>query len=302
MSRKRISERLRAGCRQPMQMRRERDQSRDRGNPRGRRAEIGASLRMTNRSEQKADNEKRRIVFTQHRERGGCAGGNGPAYLASFKRPQEAIGSDWPCRQQNRVGIEPLSVKLVGRQQHQKQQHDNSLVTSCEASRDQIDGPQRDRRIGQRHQLKRPIVERKDRSPSARDPSHQRGMFGIAPFDAASERPCFQDIGVQIAAEIGGGEISQPNRDKSDQQKRNSPTRFDTIQPDQKRPPPTRGGNFRARSHLRERKVHGTQLIAVRKQSSILPSLGERRRRPIGHCYAARLCLLKKINGPILEN
>ena len=73
---------------------------------------------MTNRSENEATDKKHRIVFAQHRERGCCAGGNGPSDLASFKRPQEAIGGDWLRRQENRVGIEALGVKLVGRQQH----------------------------------------------------------------------------------------------------------------------------------------------------------------------------------------
>src|SRR5260370_21559835 len=103
---------------------------------------------MTNRGENEAADKKHRVVFAENRERGWCAGGNGPYDLASLKGTQEAIGSDWPSRQKNRVGIEPLSVKLVGRQQHQKQQHDYSLISPYEAARNQIDSPQSDCRIG----------------------------------------------------------------------------------------------------------------------------------------------------------
>src|SRR6266404_1073925 len=160
-----------------MQMRAEYGKPYDGGNPRGQRAEISATLWMTNGSENETADKKHRVVLTQHRERGCCASGNGPYDLTSLKGAQEAIGSDWPSRQKNRVSIEPLSVKLVGRQQHQKQQHDYSLISPYEAARNQIDSPQSDCRIVQRHQLKRPIGERKYRGPRSRDPSHERGMF-----------------------------------------------------------------------------------------------------------------------------
>src|SRR6266850_737383 len=45
-------------------------------------------------------------------------------------------------------------------------------------------------------------------------------MFGVAPFKPASERPCFQDVRMQIAADIGDDEKRQPDRDESDQQQR----------------------------------------------------------------------------------
>src|SRR5260370_41976793 len=114
---------------------------------------------MTNRSENEATDKKHRVVFAQHRKRGCCAGGNGPYDLASLKGTQEAIGSDWPGRQENRIGIEPLSVKLVGRQQHQKQQHDYSLIPAYESAGKKSNCPQSDFLIDQRHQLKPPICE-----------------------------------------------------------------------------------------------------------------------------------------------
>jgi hypothetical protein len=146
-----------------------------------------------------------------------AAPADGPSDLTVFKRAQEAIGGERPGRQQNRIGIEALGVKLIDRQQHQEQQHDHSLVALDEAARNQIDGPQRECRIDQRHQLKRPVGERKHRCPCARHPSHQRRMFGVAPFKAATERPCFQDVRMQIAADIGDDEKRQPDRDESDQ-------------------------------------------------------------------------------------
>ena len=57
---------------------------------------------------------------------------NGPNNLTRFKRPKEAVCGDWPDSQENGVGIESLGVKLVSRQQHQKQQHDNFFVSSHE--------------------------------------------------------------------------------------------------------------------------------------------------------------------------
>ena len=50
-------------------------------------------------------------------------------------------------------------MELINRRQHQKQQHDHSFVALDEVARNQIDGPQRNHRIDQRHQLHRPIGE-----------------------------------------------------------------------------------------------------------------------------------------------
>src|SRR5260370_39752441 len=94
--------------------------------PGGQRTEISAALWMTNRSENEAADKKHRVVFAQHRERGCCAGGNGPYDLARLKGTQEAIGSEWPGRQQHRAGIEPMDVKLVGRQRHHNPHDDYS--------------------------------------------------------------------------------------------------------------------------------------------------------------------------------
>src|ERR1700737_3834881 len=102
----------------------------------------------------------------------------------------------------------------------------------------------------QRHQLKRPVGEWKHRRPCARDPSHQRRMFEVTPFKPASKRPGFQNIRVQVAAEVGDDQKAHPNRYKSGQQKRNSPSRFNAVQPTQKRPTPTRRGIIRAGSHI----------------------------------------------------
>src|SRR5258707_901220 len=138
----------------------------------------------------------------------------------------------------------------------EQKQPDYSFVPPHEAARDQIDNPQCDCRIGQRHQLKRPVGEWKHRCPCARNPSHQRRMFGVTPFKPAPERPRFQDIRVQIAAEVGDDQKAHPNRYKSGQQKRNSPSRFNAVQPTQKRLSPTRRGNIRTGSHIRERMIN----------------------------------------------
>src|SRR6266436_1991285 len=82
-------------------------------------------------------------------------------------------------------------------------------------------------------------------------------MFGTAPSKRTSDRPCLQNIGVQITVEVSDGQKGQPNCGKSDKQKRNSPTRFNAIQPTQKRPSPTCWGNIRARSHRRKCKIDG---------------------------------------------
>src|SRR5713226_2957601 len=82
-------------------------------------------------------------------------------------------------------------------------------------------------------------------------------MFGTAPCKRTSDRPCLQNIGVQITVEVSDGQKGQPNCYKSDQQKRNSPTRFNAIQPTQKRPSPTRRRNIRARSHPCECEING---------------------------------------------
>ena len=108
---------------------------------------------MADRREQKARDQKCRIVFAEHRKRSRRAGGDRPSDVTLLKGPQEAIGGDRPGRQQNGVGIKTLRMKLVGRHQHEKQQHDHSLVAAHEAPRNQINHPQRDRRIGQCQQL-----------------------------------------------------------------------------------------------------------------------------------------------------
>jgi hypothetical protein len=210
---------------------------------------------MTNGSENEAAYEKHRVVFAQHRKCGGCARGNRPHDLAAFKRPQEAIRGDGPGRQKNSVGIEALGVKLVGRQQHHKQQHDNPLIAPYEAPGSQIHRPQCNCRIGQRHQLERPIGEWKGRRPDSRNPSHQWGMFGVTPLECASKRPRLQGIRVQITAEIGDDQKRHPDCHKSYQQKGHGPSRLDAVQPTQKRPAPTCRRNIRTRSHRRKRKI-----------------------------------------------
>src|SRR6267378_2883692 len=73
-------------------------------------------------------------------------------------------------------------------------------------------------------------------------------MFGVAPFKPASERPCFQDVRMQIAADIGDDEKRQPDRDESDQQQRDGPARFNAIHPNQKRFSPPRRRNIGTRA------------------------------------------------------
>ena len=211
---------------------------------------------MADRGQSKAYDEKDRIILAQHRECRREAGGHRPSDIALFKGPQKAIGGERPGREQDRVGVESLGVKLVDRRQHQQQQHQQSLVTAREATRDQINGPQRDGRVGQSHQMKRPVGEWKDRRPRPRDPSHQRGVLRIAPFEAAPHRPGFQHVGVQIAPDIGDAEIDQPDGDKSDQQTRDDPSRFGFSigQPAEKTPSPARRASF----HIRGRSL-GTQ-------------------------------------------
>ncbi len=83
-------------------------------------------------------------------------------------------------------------MKLIDRHQHEQQQHDEALVAAHEPARDQIDEPQTDSRIGQRHQVQRPVGEREDGRPGPRNPSHQRRMLGVAPIpccDQASMLP-----------------------------------------------------------------------------------------------------------------
>src|SRR6516225_5254733 len=57
-------------------------------------------------------------------------------------------------------------------------------------------------------------------------------------------------------------------RSKSGKQKRNGPTRFDTIYPAQKRQSPTRRRNLRARGHGRDRNIH-------RHATNSLPAVGK---------------------------
>src|SRR3979411_1114535 len=98
-------------------------------------------------------------------------------------------------------------------------------------------------------------------------------MFGIAPFNPASERPCFQNIGMQITAEIGGGQKGLPNCDESDQQKRNGPTRFDSVSPIPEQPPPTCRGVVRARGHCRKCKIDGHCYALLKGKRSAVPWL-----------------------------
>src|SRR6516162_1953593 len=95
-------------------------------------------------------------------------------------------------------------------------------------------------------------------------------MLGVAPFDAASERPRCQHIGMQITVNIGNGQKCLPNCNESEKQERNGPTRFDTIHPAQKWPSPTRIRNLRARNNCRERRTHRytNSLHAVGKTNS----------------------------------
>jgi hypothetical protein len=83
---------------------------------------------MAHRCKRKAADEKGRIIFAQHGERRRHTCGDGPSHLAGLKGSQEAIGCERPRREQNRVCIESLRVKLIGRQQHQEQKHDKTLV------------------------------------------------------------------------------------------------------------------------------------------------------------------------------
>jgi len=55
----------------------------------------GATLWMTNRSENEATDKTHRLVLTQHSRAGICSPAARPIDLTSFKRPAEAIGSDW---------------------------------------------------------------------------------------------------------------------------------------------------------------------------------------------------------------
>jgi hypothetical protein len=73
---------------------------------------------------------------------------------------------------------------------------------------------------------------------------------------------------MQIAADIGDGEKGLPNCNESEKQKRNGPTRFDTIHPAQKRPSPTRRRNPRARGHGRDCNIH-------RHATNSLPAVGK---------------------------
>ena len=59
-------------------------------------------------------------------------------------------------------------------------------------------------------------------------------MLGRAPIEAATKRPGFQHVRVQVAIEIGDHEIDRPDRDESDQEQRNRPSLLDAVEPGQK--------------------------------------------------------------------
>src|ERR1700693_2867702 len=110
---------------------------------------------MNNRSKDEAANQKNRIIFAQHGDsRGGTRSGR-PTRMAGLERAQKAIGGEWPDREENRIGIEAVGMKLIGRQQHQKEEHNYSLVTLHEATRNQVNRPQRYRRISHCQKLER---------------------------------------------------------------------------------------------------------------------------------------------------
>src|SRR6516164_54315 len=88
-------------------------------------------------------------------------------------------------------------------------------------------------------------------------------MFGIAPLEAAPECPCFEYIGMQIAAIISDRQKGLPNCDEGDEEKRDGPARLDAVHPAQNWLSPTRRRILRS------------------------PNLGERRHKPVA-CEAVR--------------
>ena len=219
-------------------MRAEHGETGERRNPRRRRPEIIPALRMRDRGHGKARDQKHRVIFSQHGQRSDGARGDRPEKRPALERSQEAICRQRPCGEEHRVGIETLGVKLIGGQQQQQQQDDRPAVTAHEAAADEIDAPHRERRVDHREQIERPVRDRKHAGPDRRHPSHQRRMLGIAPCELPSDRPCFKNIGVKIAAPIGDDEIRHPDRDKADQQRRNGPAALDPVQPKLDRTPP----------------------------------------------------------------
>lgn len=202
--------------------------------------EIGASRGMRQRSKCKTRDQKDRIILADHCERRGASRGSRPERAAGLERAQEAPGGERPDHEQHGVGVEALGVELIGRRQHQKQQHQDALVPGHELPRDQVDEEQRKSRIRHRHQLQRPVAERKDRGPGRGNPAHQRRMLVIAPGEMPPQRPGLERIGVQPAAGIGDGEIQRPDRDEADQEQWNAPARLDAIKPAQQRQAPSR--------------------------------------------------------------
>jgi hypothetical protein len=149
---------------------------------------------MAEHREQETTQQKHRIIFAEHCHRSHCASGGGPPDPSGLKRAQETISRQWPDREQHRVGVEALSVKLVGGEQHQQQQHNRPLVAPHKPARDQIDAPQRQRGIGHRQQLERPAGQRKNLGPQMRYPSHQWRMLGVTPGETSADRPGFQRV------------------------------------------------------------------------------------------------------------
>ncbi len=109
----RIGERRKPCREEPLEMGRQNGATDHHRNPWRPGSQIGPAPGMGQHGCDKARDEKNRIIFAQHGERGGRSGGSRPGKTARLERAQKAIGRDRPGRQQGLVGTEMIGKELV---------------------------------------------------------------------------------------------------------------------------------------------------------------------------------------------
>ena len=78
-------------------------------------------------------------------------------------------------------------------------------------------------------------------------------MLGITPCEASADRPGFQHVRMQIAAEISDHQKQQPDRGEPNDEERDRLSLLDPVEPCQKRPAPSGRRGVRTCRHRREK-------------------------------------------------
>src|SRR5215813_7123495 len=124
---------------------------------------------MSERRRGESEDEKDRIIFPEHRQRGGGAGGRPPARPLALLGAEKTVNRDWPSREQHLVGTEALSVKLVKWREQKKQERGEPLIAGEISPRDEVSRIEADGGVDHGKKLKRPVRGWEEAEPERRN-------------------------------------------------------------------------------------------------------------------------------------